>query len=28
MISPERHAEVTEHLAPLPTAFREDEHAP
>ena len=23
---PERHAEVTEHLAPLPTAFREDEH--
>jgi type I restriction enzyme R subunit len=25
-IGPERHAEVTEHLAPLPTAFREDEN--
>jgi type I restriction enzyme R subunit len=26
-ISPEQHVEVTEHLAPLPTAFREDEHS-
>jgi type I restriction enzyme R subunit len=26
-ISPQRHAEVTEHLAPLPTAFREDENS-
>ena len=26
MITPEKHAEINDHLAGLPTAFREDEH--